>query len=145
MTVSTRARVSGSERPRFFSEKGVNTRPGATQLTATPRGPNSAAHARVSCSSAASLAGDAGNAYDAAPAPLGHQGRRRPYQQEGTPDVEPERPVEGPGVHFRGGRGHKRAAVVHQYVHPPEGRDGLLDQPARRAGFPELVGEEHRL
>jgi hypothetical protein len=27
----------------------------------------------------------------------------------------------------------------------PEGRDGLLDQPARRAGFLEVVGEEHRL
>ena len=27
----------------------------------------------------------------------------------------------------------------------PEGRDSLLDQPARRAGFLEVVGEEHRL
>jgi hypothetical protein len=27
----------------------------------------------------------------------------------------------------------------------PEGRDGLLDQPARRAGFLEVVGKEHRL
>src|SRR5918992_1157156 len=39
----------------------------------------------------------------------------------------------------------KGAAVVPQYVHPSEGRDGLLDQPARRAGFPEVVCEEHRL
>lgn len=98
---------------------GVAVAPGATELTLTPRGPNSAAHVRVICSMAAL------DAVYIAPAGI------------------PTRDIHDPIFHYRAGGalGHGRAQLGDEHVRRPDVRQ----QHSVQVGVGEHSGRHHRV
>lgn len=106
----------------------LNTGPGATVLTRTPWGLNSAAHAVGQrrqgglgravggATGQTDGAGHARHVDDAAPAFLSHGGGQRSDQEIGGADVAVEEHVELGLVQLRGGAEPRTPGVVHEHV-----------------------------